>query len=67
MSEWHNLGKHVRREIIGAILKSPALMAMVAAQLEGKGEDIDEATRVELKIDSVRVRLLGNEDKAEEG
>lgn len=62
MGDWHNLGNHVRREIIGAIMKSPPVLSMIAAQLEGKGETIDNNTRIEIKIDSIRVRVTSGED-----
>lgn len=56
MGEYHNLGKHARRMIVQA-LYSPQILAMVAAALEARGDDIDEKTEIEIRLDSVRVRV----------
>ena len=66
MSEWHNLGKHAKKMIVSAIYSSPQLMAVIAAQLEGKNEEIDENTLIEVRIDTVRARIKQKDDESSE-
>jgi hypothetical protein len=60
--EYRDLGVHARRVIAGAILGSPQVLAVVAAALEGMGEEIGEETRIELVIDSARARVREGPD-----
>lgn len=67
MDTWHELGKHARRAILTAIHNTPELMSLVAAALEGAGAEIGEDTRIEIRIDAIRARVVGEGEDGADG
>lgn len=49
------------------VVNSPQLMALIAAYLEGRGEEIAPDTRLAIEIDTIRVRTLRGDEGDSEG